>query len=108
MKKINIKIGIIGGSGIYKLDGLKEFQKLSGFDYTDDQVQSIDEIIAQMSSGHIMDRLLSGDVGFGKTEVAMNTIFAAYKSGFQSKASEPLMVHLPHMFKVLASYHSIS
>ncbi|MEA1892643.1 MAG: CarD family transcriptional regulator [Campylobacterota bacterium] len=63
---------------------LQDFQKTSGFDYTDDQSQSIDEIITQMSSGHIMDRLLSGDVGFGKTEVALNTIFAAFKSGFQS------------------------
>lgn len=68
---------------------LIEFQKLSGFDYTDDQTQSIDEIITQMSSGHIMDRLLSGDVGFGKTEVAMNAIFAAYKSGFQSALIVP-------------------
>ena len=63
---------------------LKEFQNLSGFDYTEDQTQSVDEIIGQMSSGHIMDRLLSGDVGFGKTEVALNTIFAAFKSGYQS------------------------
>lgn len=70
-------------------DELRAFQKLSGFDYTDDQTQSINEIIAQMTSGHIMDRLLSGDVGFGKTEVAMNTIFAAYKSGFQSALIVP-------------------
>ena len=62
----------------------KEFQALSGFEYTDDQTQSVDEILTQMSSGHIMDRLLSGDVGFGKTEVAMNTIYAAKKSGYQS------------------------
>jgi transcription-repair coupling factor (superfamily II helicase) len=68
---------------------LKDFQKLSGFDYTDDQTQSVDEIVTQMSSGHIMDRLLSGDVGFGKTEVAMNTIFAAYKSGYQSALIVP-------------------
>jgi len=68
---------------------LIEFQKLSGFEYTHDQRESINEIIAQMSSGHIMDRLLSGDVGFGKTEVAMNTIFAAYKSGFQSALIVP-------------------
>ncbi len=70
-------------------DELRAFQKLSGFEYTDDQTQSISEIIAQMSSGHIMDRLLSGDVGFGKTEVAMNTIFAAYKSGYQSALIVP-------------------
>ncbi|TKI69302.1 DEAD/DEAH box helicase [Sulfurimonas crateris] len=70
-------------------DELRAFQKLSGFEYTDDQTQSINEIITQMSSGHIMDRLLSGDVGFGKTEVAMNTIFAAYKSGYQSALIVP-------------------
>jgi len=63
---------------------LKEFQKLSGFEYTDDQTNAINEIIGEMASGHIMDRLLSGDVGFGKTEVALNTIFAAHKSGYQS------------------------
>ena len=68
---------------------LREFQALSGFEYTDDQSQSINEIITQMESGHIMDRLLSGDVGFGKTEVAMNTIYAAYKSGFQSALIVP-------------------
>ena len=63
---------------------LQEFQALSGFEYTDDQTQAVNEIINQMSSGHIMDRLLSGDVGFGKTEIALNTIYAAYKSGYQS------------------------
>ena len=68
---------------------LVEFQKLSGFEYTDDQTQSVDEILGQMSGGHIMDRLLSGDVGFGKTEVALNTIFAAFKSGFQSALIVP-------------------
>ncbi|QSZ41132.1 DEAD/DEAH box helicase [Sulfurimonas aquatica] len=63
---------------------LKDFQAMSGFIYTDDQTQSVDEILSQMSTGNIMDRLLSGDVGFGKTEVALNTIYAAYKSGYQS------------------------
>ena len=63
---------------------LKEFQALSGFEYTDDQTQAVQEILSQMSTGNIMDRLLSGDVGFGKTEIALNTIFAAYKSGYQS------------------------
>ena len=63
---------------------LQDFQALAGFDYTQDQIQVVHEIINQMSSGHIMDRLLSGDVGFGKTEIALNTIYAAYKSGYQS------------------------
>ena len=80
---------------------LKEFQELSGFVYTDDQTQSINEIITQMSSGHIMDRLLSGDVGFGKTEVAMNTIFAAKKSGFQSALIVPTTLLSAQHFRSL-------
>ncbi|MCW8895926.1 MAG: helicase-related protein [Sulfurimonas sp.] len=80
---------------------LKEFQALSGFEYTDDQTQSVDEIITEMSSGHIMDRLLSGDVGFGKTEVAMNTIFAAKKSGFQSAFIVPTTLLSAQHFRSL-------
>jgi len=80
---------------------LKKFQKLAGFDYTQDQTQAIDEIIAQMSSGHIMDRLLSGDVGFGKTEVAMNTIFASYKSGYQSAFIVPTTLLSAQHFRSL-------
>ncbi|MDQ7042351.1 MAG: CarD family transcriptional regulator, partial [Sulfurimonas sp.] len=63
---------------------LKEFQSLAGFEYTDDQTNAVKDILSQMSTGNIMDRLLSGDVGFGKTEIALNTIFAAFKSGYQS------------------------
>jgi transcription-repair coupling factor (superfamily II helicase) len=55
-----------------------------GFDYTPDQASAISSIVRDLSSGQIMDRLLSGDVGFGKTEVAMNAIFAAAKGGYQS------------------------
>jgi transcription-repair coupling factor (superfamily II helicase) len=80
---------------------LSEFQKLAGFEYTDDQKTAIDEIIAQMSSGHIMDRLLSGDVGFGKTEVALNTIFTAYKSGFQSAFIVPTTLLSAQHFRSL-------
>ena len=68
---------------------LNEFQALSGFEYTEDQTQSVNEILEQTSSGHIMDRLLSGDVGFGKTEVAMNAIFACFKSGYQTALIVP-------------------
>ncbi len=80
---------------------LKEFQALSGFEYTDDQTQAVTEIITQMSSGHIMDRLLSGDVGFGKTEVALNTIYAAYKSGYQSAFIVPTTLLSAQHFRSL-------
>ncbi len=63
---------------------LKRFQAGAGFDYTADQASAIKAIVSDLASGHIMDRLLSGDVGFGKTEVAMNAIFAAARGGYQS------------------------
>ncbi len=68
---------------------LQKFQESSGFSYTDDQEKSIEEIIEEIGSGRIMDRLLSGDVGFGKTEVAMNAIFATVKSGYQCAVIVP-------------------
>ncbi len=80
---------------------LEAFQKEAGFIYTQDQIQSIDEIISQIESGYIMDRLLSGDVGFGKTEVAMNAIFAAYKSGFQSALIVPTTLLSAQHFRSL-------
>jgi len=81
---------------------LQEFQQLSGFEYTEDQKQSVEEILSQMESGHIMDRLLSGDVGFGKTEVAMNVIFAAYKSGYQSALIVPTTLLSAQHFRTLS------
>ncbi len=79
---------------------LKAFQAEAGFDYTEDQTTSIAEIIANIANGKIMDRLLSGDVGFGKTEVAMNAIFAAAKGGYQSALIVPTTL--------LSSQHFIS
>lgn len=62
---------------------MRAFAQKAGFDYTPDQVRSIEEILEELQSGRVMDRLLSGDVGFGKTEVAMNAIYAVVQSGFQ-------------------------
>ena len=84
-----------------KDEDITEFQKLSGFDYTEDQNKTVQEILSQMESGHIMDRLLSGDVGFGKTEVALNTIYAAYKSGFQSAFIVPTTLLSAQHFRSL-------
>ncbi|RXJ86777.1 transcription-repair coupling factor [Arcobacter sp. CECT 8985] len=63
---------------------LIDFQKKSGFEYTKDQTRSIREIFNDLSSGKVMDRLLSGDVGFGKTEVAMNALLATLLDGYQA------------------------
>ncbi len=63
---------------------ISDFQDAADFTYTKDQDKSIKELLYDLDSGLVMDRLLSGDVGFGKTEVAMNGIFACLVNGFQT------------------------
>lgn len=53
------------------------------FEETQDQVSAIEDVISDMTSEHPMDRLICGDVGFGKTEVAMRAAFLAVNSGKQ-------------------------
>ncbi len=60
-----------------------EFEKEFVYDETQDQLRVIDEIKKDMESHHPMDRLLCGDVGYGKTEVAFRAIFKAILSGKQ-------------------------
>lgn len=59
-----------------------DFVASAGFTYTKDQDKACEEILQDFQSGKVMDRLLSADVGFGKTEVAMNAIYPVVKSGF--------------------------
>lgn len=68
----------------YSADTLwqREFEEEFEYDETDDQLTSIAEIKEDMESGKVMDRLLCGDVGFGKTEVAIR---AAFKTVQDSK-----------------------
>lgn len=60
------------------------FLSKAGFEYTKDQTTAVNEILNDLKSGKVMDRLLSGDVGFGKTEVAMNAIYLTVKNGYQA------------------------
>ncbi|MBR1867133.1 MAG: transcription-repair coupling factor [Clostridia bacterium] len=62
----------------------KEFDDAFEFEPTEDQVQSEVEIKGDMESGKVMDRLLCGDVGFGKTEVAFRAVFKAVLDGKQA------------------------
>ena len=65
-------------------DGLWD-QFLARFPYaeTDDQLQAIEDVLEDLGSGKPMDRLVCGDVGFGKTEVAIRAAFVAAMSGVQ-------------------------
>jgi transcription-repair coupling factor (superfamily II helicase) len=70
----------------------KIFREAFAYDYTRDQSTAIEEVFADMEADTPMDRLLSGDVGFGKTEVAMNAIYKAVLSGAQVAVISPLLV----------------
>lgn len=61
----------------------KQFEDQCEFELTEDQKKAVMEIKNDMQSTHPMDRLLCGDVGFGKTEVAFRAIFKAISSGKQ-------------------------
>lgn len=61
----------------------REFEELFPFEETEDQLRATAEIKADMQSPKIMDRLLCGDVGYGKTEVAMRAAFKAVQEGYQ-------------------------
>ncbi len=56
---------------------------------TDDQLTAIEAVVEDLSAGRPMDRLVCGDVGFGKTEVAMRAAFVAAMSGLQVAVIAP-------------------
>ncbi|CUH88384.1 Transcription-repair-coupling factor [Phaeobacter sp. CECT 5382] len=67
----------------------EEFSARFPYQETDDQLRAIEDVMADMTSGQPMDRLICGDVGFGKTEVAMRAAFVAAMSGVQVAVVAP-------------------
>ncbi|GAA7524918.1 transcription-repair coupling factor [Helicobacter pylori] len=92
---------ILGKKMDTHLAELEVFKSHAGFEYTSDQEKAIAEISRDLSSHRVMDRLLSGDVGFGKTEVAMHAIFCAFLNGFQSALVVPTTLLAHQHFETL-------
>lgn len=61
----------------------KEFEEMFPYEETDDQLNAIEDTKKDMESGRVMDRLICGDVGYGKTEVAIRAAFKAIQDGKQ-------------------------
>ena len=61
----------------------REFEEMFPFEETEDQMLAIADTKADMESGKIMDRLICGDVGYGKTEIAIRAAFKAVQEGKQ-------------------------
>ncbi len=67
----------------------EEFSARFPYQETDDQLRAIEDVVGDMTSGQPMDRLICGDVGFGKTEVAMRAAFVAAMTGVQVAVIAP-------------------
>ena len=77
----------------------QEFAESFGFEETADQEAAIQAVIADMVSGKPMDRLICGDVGFGKTEVAMRAAFVAVMGGKQVAVLAPTTLLVEQHFQ---------
>tara|TARA_R110002094_G_scaffold27863_4_gene40912 strand:+ start:365 stop:3871 length:3507 start_codon:yes stop_codon:yes gene_type:complete len=83
-----------------------EFAARFPYDETDDQLSAIDAIADDLGSGRPMDRLVCGDVGFGKTEVALRAAFIAAMSGRQVAIVVPTTLLARQHFKTFADRFS--
>lgn len=70
----------------------EEFCATFPFDETPDQSRAIDDVLADLAGGKVMDRLICGDVGFGKTEVAVRAAYRAVQEGHQVAVLVPTTV----------------
>jgi transcription-repair coupling factor (superfamily II helicase) len=78
----------------------QEFAARFPYAETEDQERAIAEVFADLSSGKPMDRLLCGDVGFGKTEVALRAAFAVVQAGLQVAVVVPTTLLARQHFNV--------
>ena len=72
-----------GTAFVYDRNLYEQFAAAFPFEETPDQLRAIEAVIADLASGKAMDRVVCGDVGFGKTEVALRAAFVAATAGKQ-------------------------
>ncbi len=85
-----------------------EFEELFPYDETDDQLKAIEDVKHDMESSTIMDRLICGDVGFGKTEIAIRAAFKTVQEGRQVAVLVPTTIlaqqHIQTFTQRMSSY----
>ena len=82
-------------------DQFRELEATFPFDETPDQQEAIDAVLGDMERPRAMDRLVCGDVGYGKTEVAMRAIFRAIQGGKQAAVLAPTTVLVEQHFRTM-------
>ena len=83
---------------------VKAFSERFGFEFTNGQKRAVNEIFENLYAPSRMNRLIQGDVGSGKTAVALCGIFMAVKSGFQAAYLSPTEVLAAQNYLVLKKY----
>ena len=89
----------------------REFEATFEHEETDDQSKAIDDVLEDLSSDKTMDRLVCGDVGFGKTEIAIRAAFKVVSDGKQVAFLVPTTVLAEQhfeTFKKRMSPHGVS
>lgn len=81
---------------------LNNFTQRFGFEFTDGQKKAVNDIFSDMNGPKIMNRLIQGDVGSGKTAVSLTAIYIAAKSGFQSVMLSPTEVLARQSFEIIS------
>ncbi|MFN0250495.1 MAG: transcription-repair coupling factor [Kofleriaceae bacterium] len=82
-------------------DSYRELEATFPFDETPDQLAAIDAVLADMEAPRAMDRLVCGDVGYGKTEVALRAIFRAVQGGKQACVLAPTTVLVEQHYRTM-------
>ncbi len=89
---------------VLEKDCSKDFEKLLPFGMTRAQKRVVHECIADMKSGRMMNRLIQGDVGSGKTAVAASLCYTAAKNGLQSAIMVPTEILAEQHFATITSF----
>ena len=89
---------------VLKGDFTSEFYSTLPFTPTNAQIKAISECVTQMQSGYLMNRLLQGDVGSGKTAVAAALIYNTIKSGYQAAFMVPTEILASQHYKNICTF----
>jgi transcription-repair coupling factor (superfamily II helicase) len=100
-RKMRTAVALVPPDGLYG-----EFSARFPYEETDDQQTAIDSVLDDLSAGRPMDRLICGDVGFGKTEVALRAAFIAAMEGFQVAVVVPTTLLARQHFKTFSQRFS--
>ena len=100
-RKMRTAVAMTPQDGLYG-----EFSARFPYEETEDQQTAIDSVLDDLSAGRPMDRLICGDVGFGKTEVALRAAFVAAMEGFQVAVVVPTTLLARQHFKTFSQRFS--